>query len=280
MPVAHQICRVEGLLHCAETLTQGQKPASKSGLGLVMTATLIPPPSAVARSDPKERMQDYLSALEFYLSLPGGLVDRILFIDNSNADLASLVGLARTKPHGKLVEFISFAGNDHPVQRGKAYGEFKLLDYGLANTTLFGPDDLVWKITGRLRFLNLGEMIKRCKQIQFDILCDLHNIPLVGSGKWRNPENMDLRVFAFRMSAYDQVFRGQWQVHPTGLDARYLYHLMRKSHAKLKVRHRFPIQAQLQGISGRHMRDYSSPSQKSKDLVRSLLRRVMPWAWL
>lgn len=254
--------------------------SAEKGAGLLMTATLVPPIAAVARADPQDRLNDYLDALRYYLSLPNAVIDRVLFVDNSDGDLTPLAQLAQYLPHHKDVELISFPGNDHPYQRGKAYGEFKLMDYGLANTTLFGPDDIVWKTTGRLKFLNLPQMTSRCRKLPFDVLCDLHNVPWVGSGKWRNHHNMDLRVFAFRMRAYDALLRDIWRSHEEGLDAEFMYHRMREPHPDLRVLPRFPLQAQLQGISGRHQRDYRSKSQRAKDAVRGAARQITPWLWL
>lgn len=259
------------------------KPGSAlpaKGAGLIMSATLVPPTEAVARADPADRLTDYCDALRYYLSLPNAVIDRILFVDNSNSDISPLAELVQSLPHDKDVELISFAGNDHPYQRGKAYGEFKLMDYGLANTTLFGPDDIIWKTTGRLKFLNLPEMTRRCEKLSFDVLCDLHNVPWVGSGHWRRYQNMDLRVFAFRRRAYDVILRDLWRSHETGLDAEFMYHRMRQKHQDLRVIPRFPLQAQLQGISGRHQRDYQSSSQRVKDALRSAVRRITPWLWL
>ena len=270
--MAHTTHRVRGSLRNAAD--------PNVGAGLIMSATLAPPLAAVARADPNDRLNDYLDALRFYLTLPNTTIDRILFVDNTHGDLAPLVKLAQEFPHDKEVEFIGFEGNDHPFQRGKAYGEFKLMDYGLANTTLFGPDDVVWKTTGRLKFLNLPEMARRSKNLPFDVLCDLHNVPWVGSGNWRTRHNMDLRVFAFRKKAYDTVFRDQWRAHESGFDAAFMYHLVLKKHPDIRVVPRFPVQAQLQGISGRHQRDYKSRSQSLKDAVRSTARRVAPWLWL
>lgn len=245
-----------------------------------MSATLAPPLAAVARADPADRLSDYLDALGFYLALPNATIDRILFIDNTHGDLAPLIKLAMETHHGKIVEFIGFSGNDHPYQFGKAYGEFKLMDFGLANSTLFAPDDIVWKTTGRLKFLNLPEMVETCKTLSFDVLCDLHNVPWVGSGSWHNRRIMDLRVFAFRAAAYDTVFRSRWLAAESDFDAEYMYLLVRQYQGSIRVIPRFPIQAQLRGISGRHQRDYGSKSQTLKDKVRSAARQIAPWLWL
>lgn len=272
MTMTHSVYRIQGI--------NRDSSSAGRGAGLIMSATLAPPAAAVARSDPADRLNDYRDALRYYLSLPRDVIDRILFVDNSNGDMSALMGLVREVPHDKDVELISFAGNDHPYQRGKAYGEFKLMDFGLANTTLFGPEDIVWKTTGRLKFLNLPEMTEQCEKLNFDVLCDLHNVPWVGSGKWRNHHNMDLRVFAFRMRAYDAVFRDLWRSHEEGLDAEFMYHHLRRPHANLRIEPRFPVQAKLQGISGRHQRDYQSASQRTKDAIRGVVRRITPWLWL
>jgi hypothetical protein len=250
------------------------------GSGLIMSATLNPPVAAVARANPADRLGDYLDALKHYLSLPSSVINRILFVDNSNSDLSTIAELICHFPHDKDVELISFEGNDHPHQRGKAYGEFRLMDFGLENSTLFELDDIVWKTTGRLKFLNLPEMVEKCNKLDFDIFCDLHNVPWVGSGKWSGHESMDLRVFAFRMRAYNAVFRALWCAHEEGFDAELLYHHMLKTHQGTRICPRFPIQAQLQGISGRHLRDYRSNSQRLKDAVRASVRQVAPWLWL
>ena len=270
--MAPQVFKIQG--------TQGDVCASQQGHGLIMTATLAPPAAAVARYDPTERMNDYLNALRHYLGLPNTIINRILFVDNSNSNLRPLVEMTQKLGHAKTVEFISFSGNDHPHQFGKAYGEFKLMDYGLAHSTLFGASDLVWKTTGRLKILNFGAIHKASTQRPFDVLCDLHNVPWVGAGKWREPHHMDLRVFAFRRAAYDLVFRDLWRAQEAGLDAEFMYHRMRQAHPGLHVLPRFPVQLQLQGISGRHQRDYASNSQRTKDMIRSVARQVTPWLWL
>lgn len=268
----HQTWRIQGC--------QWNALATHDGDGLLMSATLTPPTAAVARADPTDRLLDYLDALRYYLSLPNSVIDRIVFIDNSNSNLEPLAKLVRGLEHGKDVELISFQGNDHPHQLGKAYGEFKLMDYGLTNTTLFAPQDRIWKTTGRLKILNLAEIKQESGKRPFDVLCDLHNVPWVGSGKWRHHHNMDLRVFAFSRAAYDMLFRDLWRTHPVGLDAEFMYHRMQHDYPGLHITHRFPVQARLEGISGRHQRDYLSTAQRTKDTVRAVSRKVTPWLWL
>ena len=251
----------------------------RSASGLLMTATLTPPASAVARSNPTERLRDYLGALEFNLSLPSRIVDRILFADNSGSDLAPLVALARATPHDKVVQLLSFEGNDHSPSLGKAYGEFKLMDHALATTRLFTDEDRIWKVTGRLRLVNLAEISDAVPK-PYDLLCDLHNLPFVGSGRLLGNRYVDLRAFAFRRRAYDVLFRSTWSAHAGEFDAGWLFDRIVHVPPTLRVIPRFPRQPWLEGISGRHGRSYSSGSQYVKDRVRGIIRRLAPSVWL
>jgi len=269
--MSHRQSLIDGALRA------GDAPGGSAGL--VLTATLTPPPAAVSRSDPKARLEDYLAALRHYLALRRNVVDRILFVDNSASDLAPLEAMVREVPHDKRVELMTFAGNDHSPSLGKAYGEFRLIDHGLAHTTLFAADDIVWKSTGRLQIANLPEIASRVTR-PFDLLCDLHNVPFVGSGHWRDNRYMDLRAFAFRRRAYDDLFRGAWRDHPEDFDGTYLFDRVIDARRTHRVIPRFPIQIVLRGISGRHQREYSSGSQYAKDKVRGTIRRVAPWLWL
>jgi hypothetical protein len=149
-------------------------------------------------------------------------------------------------------------------------------------TLLFGvPLSMaIWKTTGRLKILNFEDLTQHCKNLTFDVLCDLHNLPWVGSGNWHQRHHMDLRVFAFRQSAYNSVFGGLWRTQTTVLDAEFFYHRVRKSYNDVQVIPRFPVQLQLQGISGRHQRDYATRTQRAKDAVRRVSRKLAPWLWL
>lgn len=105
---------------------------------LILTATITPPDNVpnLKRSDPLIRRKDYLEALRHYLTLPNEVVDRIVFIENSQSDLSDLKELAERLGNNKHVEFISFNGLDYPPHYGRAYGEFKMLDFGVQNSVI------------------------------------------------------------------------------------------------------------------------------------------------
>jgi hypothetical protein len=272
------------LIHKQFLIQGSQYKAQRPGsMGLLMTATLNPPKEAVARSDARLRLDDYRSALQFYLTLSSDVIDKILFVDNSAGDLHPLMDIAQQLVHDKRVEFISFDGNNHDPKLGKAYGEFKLIDFGLTHTQLFESNDVIWKTTGRLKVLNLDLLAESAraliKQQSLDLLCDLHNIPLIGSGQWNN-KYVDLRLFAFRYDSWNALFLACWRDLDVAFDATFLFHHILEKQASLHVIPRFPVQPLLSGVSGRHMRDYGAPLQRFKDNVRNVQRHFLPWLWL
>jgi hypothetical protein len=121
---------------------------------LLLTATITPPPGApsLVRVDPAQRRADHSQALGLYLDLVGKGVDRVLFVENSAADLTEFVEQAAGAGVGEAVEFVSCEGLDHPPKYGRAYGEFRLLKHAVdhAATLHDWQAGLVWKVTGRL----------------------------------------------------------------------------------------------------------------------------------
>lgn len=244
-----------------------------------MTATLRPPVGAVSRADPRERLNDYADALRFYLSLPEAAIDRIIFVDNSGTDLSTFVRLAREAPHSKTVELQSFNGNQFPMDLGKAYGEFRLLDFGLTHSSVIELDDVVWKTTGRLQVTNLPALRQKAG-VDWDVLCDLHNVPFVGSSSLDGRCHMDLRFLAFRPRAFHAIFRVKDWTPDEHFDATRAYRDVLSARDRFRVCPRFPVQPEIAGVSGRHLRRYESGSQRVKDRVRGALRTVAPWLWL
>jgi hypothetical protein len=246
---------------------------------IFLTATIAPPQAAVTRNDPHVRLQDYLASLEFYLSLPTGIVDRILFVDNSGSDITPIEEFVRKRVADKVVELISFEGNDHSVSYGKAYGEFKLLDFGLEHTSLLSEYDHFWKVTGRLRVMNLADMIAAVTT-HYDVLCDLHNFPFVGTGKAFKNRWMDLRVFSCTKNAYKNLFAGRYIEFGSRMNQDVLYDVVMQARSDMKILPRFDEQPVISGVSGRHDRDYHSGLQRMKTVVRSSVRRCIPFIWV
>jgi hypothetical protein len=245
-----------------------------------MTATITPPPDAVklARRDPGQRMEDYRKALEFYLALPGELISRIVFVENSATDLGPLQEIAAGFAQPR-VEFISFHGLDFPPNYGRAYGEFKILDHAFSQSdsclARLDGGQRIWKATGRLRLTNIAAMIKRAPA-KCDMYCDLRN---------RNGHWMDMRFYSFTVRGYQTILKGiAEQIREDqygGLAAETLiYPLIHRHVASGAVAPRFNTQPRIAGVSGFENRDYSEGLKNNvKTYSRMVLRKVAPGVW-
>jgi hypothetical protein len=171
---------------------------------LVMTATIKPPVGVIAshRNDPAQRMKDYAEALAYFLSDQCQLIDRIVFIDNSAADLGPLERLVEESGSAKQIELLSFYGLDYPPDYTKGYGEFKLLDHGFENARLLrqmDDQDKWWKVTGRYRATNIDQLVRTAPR-DYDLYADF---------RWRK-RRVDVRLMSFSRGGYERLILGRY----------------------------------------------------------------------
>ena len=168
-------------------------------VALIMTATVTPPANApgLMRVDPKLRMGDYVSALDFYIGELGKSIDYIIFVDNSDADLSPLQKLAETRGVSSTVNLIAYPGLDYPPEYGRCYGEMRLLNYAMANSVVraLPIGTVFWKVTGRYKVRNLGALVcARPSDAAF--YCDMR----IGSSPW-----MDMRVMSWTRDGFEGI---------------------------------------------------------------------------
>jgi hypothetical protein len=164
---------------------------------LLMTATVTPHNAPnLARTDPAARLKDYDDALGFYL----GLIDRplhgIVFVENSDSDVTTLRQLVASRGLTERVEFLCNYGVHLYSEKGRAHGEFKLLDYAMTTSIMVleaGVNHVVWKITGRYMVKNLASIIASAPRA-FDAYVDMKDHPR----RW-----MDMRLMAWTSTGYD-----------------------------------------------------------------------------
>jgi hypothetical protein len=240
---------------------------------LLLTATITPPAGVpgLKRTDPKERLDDYCKALDFYCRLPQTPIERIVFIENSATDLAPLRQIADRAGAQSRIEFLGFDGLDHSPKHGRGYGEFKLLDYAMEHspTLLACPEEQrLWKVTGRYRVLNLLDLINTAPS-NYDLYCDMRDRPM----PW-----VDLRVFSVTVTGYRTLLRGLYtqlredKIHMS--PERYLRPLigeLAKAHAIIT---RFRREPRIDGIRGLDSQNYSTGMNRLKYWVRAIGRRL------
>lgn len=262
------------------------RPASGARNGrvdiLLMTATITPDNSPeLARTDPALRLEDYAQALDFYIGQLGtadrpGAIDGIVFAENSDSDVSSLVALAQARGAGDRVEFIANYGRHSAPGRDRSVGESQLLDHAMTASRLIaaaGERAVVWKITGRYQVRNLARMV-RTAPARFDLYCDVRNRPIA----W-----LDLRFMAWTPAGYDRLLRGI--AERLGTDPKepamhgYVTGLATTG-GDAGVVPRYRTEPLVDGVRGWDNRHYAKGAARLKFWLRAAARQLVPTLWI
>lgn len=252
---------------------------------LVMTATVVPAPNAnVKRSSPRVRLEDYKRALRFWLSYPHPAAERILFLENSGADLGELRTIAEQEnPWSREVEFLSLPAPEIPPGGNYGYSEMQSLDEGLALSRLRRGTTHMIKVTGRLTFPALGRALDRIvKAAQdssspFELMIDCRRL-----GFPRRGCDARVQLFVCSHAFYDRVLRNaNREMNSAGV--RLLEHLVFRKVIPFKGQPgyylRFPCNIDPVGYFGCKDRRYDSPRTAVARRLRAILRVVAPGYW-
>ncbi len=246
---------------------------------VLMTATIAPSPMMGQTSlrDPGSRAREYREALAFYLALPASIVSHVVLAENSGTDLGDFAALAEAMGARDRLELLSIVSTADPA-RGKGFAESALIEAALARTRVIGADQPFWKVTGRLRVLNLAAMIATAPP-GFALYCDLRAVPLIGNMLGGN-QWMETRLFAATPNGYDRLFGGQGGCNYVIENGFYDLVTAAIAAGEPGVVPRFAIQPLLDGVSGASGKNYRSPTYRAKEQVRSIGRRIVPGLWL
>jgi hypothetical protein len=239
-----------------------------------MTATITPHNARnLARTDPVVRLKDYDDALGFYL----GLIDRplhgIVFVENSDSDVTTLRQLVASRGLTERVEFLCNYGVHLYAEKGRAHGEFKLLDYAMTSSIMVmeaGLNHVVWKITGRYMVKNLASIITSAPR-GFDAYVDMKDHPR----RW-----MDMRLMAWTSHGYDRIFRGVADDLDSETHEMHMRDYLPKRAQGARLVPRFSKEPFIDGVRGWDNGNYSKGRQLLKCYVRSAGRVLAPWYWI
>jgi hypothetical protein len=249
---------------------------------LVMTATIAPPHNAqVKRSSPQVRLEDYKRALRFWLRYPHASAERILFLENSGADLSDLREIAEAEnPLNREVEFLSLPIRVIPPGTNYGYSEMQMLDEGLSVSKLRQATTHMIKVTGRLTFPALGKAldhIANAESARLELMIDCRRL-----GLFRRGYDARVQLFVCSHSFYDRVLRGSNR-EMNSTDVRLLEHLIYRKVIPFSGRPgcylRFPCNIDPMGHFGFKDRRYDSPRNAIARSTRSLLRVIAPDYW-
>jgi hypothetical protein len=254
--------------------------AVKKPVVLLMTATITPPLNCpnLKRTNPSVRLNDYCNAFIFYLMQPIDLINRIIFVENSDTDLTPLRNLAVEISHEKSVEFISFPeGNCFPVEYGKGYGEILMINYALSHSKIICKNDIIWKATGRLILNNIASLI-RSSANNFDVYCDLHN----SFKMFKLEAFFDPRFFAFSFDSYEKYFGSYVELLKFQHIENYFYNTIQAElhNGNAKIIPRFKRQPLIKGFAGSLDKDYLTFGKQLQRSTQQLFRTLFPWFWV
>lgn len=133
-------------------------------VNILLTATVNPNGMAFTElQDPLIRKQQYVEAAEYYLSHTSA---NIIVCENSgNNFYDEIESIEKTS----RLEFICINTNDEGRLRGKSYTEAQILKYALENSKFLQSQPFFIKITGRVKILNIKEIIDSLKYPSKDV---------------------------------------------------------------------------------------------------------------
>lgn len=252
--------------------------ASPCGNTVLLTATITPPRGAthLARADPALRLEDYRRAFDFYCgALATGLIDQLVFAENSESDTRSLREVAKKHGVTAKTEFISHPGLDYPPEYGRGYGEFLLVNRTMASSLLIRrlpSDAAIWKITGRYILRNIAEMIAS-RPIGTDFYCHCRNLPT----RW-----IDLFVLCWNKKSHaellDSIYRHLREDRLHGPCEPAFRERIEGDGFSSRIVKRFRTIPRLEGHRGVDGQAYESMNMKLG--MRQLANVVVPWLWI
>ena len=253
-----------------------------------MTASVNPRGMAgLSVNDLKEREQQYLGTLQFYLQ--GDAICEIVFIENSGHDLSAFRELSAGYPQ-KRVEFISCNLNGYPRQLGKSYGELLTLDYACDHSALVKEAGGYFKVTGRFPILNIGKLLTEARRRQpWEFFCDNkdHRIYDWLHNGWTG-HACDTRFFGVTLKFYRKHFFGrasELNDSKNCLIEFMFFETAKKAVKEHKVIRRFRTEPEYAGKAGHvqtallQVNNYSGFVAKTKRRIRQLGRWIVPWFW-
>jgi hypothetical protein len=236
--------------------------------------------------DPKTRERDYISSLNYYIQ-NHPKVRKIVFVENSGWPLDLIKQACADNPHGKEVEFISLNINDFPREYGKGFGEISLIDMGIKQSRLAKSSSHIGKITGRIRLLNLTNILTRIELNKYKCIFDVKDQgwflkKYVLREKFASPY-ADTRFLIFEKSFYLQYFQPRLLNHDAGVFymEREIFNAIEIAKESESVLNRFPIEPNFSGIAGHFLgKNYDGLKEMVKYYVRSFFRKILPFIHL
>lgn len=252
---------------------------------VLLTATVNPQGMVGASFSSHERAEMYAEAIRFYLSQNMTIV----FAENSGCidTVQMLVG------NSSQVEWLDASEKEYVQERGKGYNETLLIHKAITSSKILRNTHCFFKITGRLKLLNIKQMLKECaskSELQFMADCKDHNLY-----KWLhlpiNGHAGECRYWFATTTFFEEKMLPKLDLlndygsHPyLAEDA--MLSVCRENRGKEHCFDRFRTQARISGRGGHSLgkgiaffysTDNDSFALRSKCFIRQLLRYILPF---
>lgn len=232
---------------------------------------------SVKRNQIKERLGDYLWAIEKWNNHHFNTEVRILFIDNSSYPLQKIIEHMSPKLNSTV---ISIKATQAPAGMHYGYSELELIQNALSIKEYWDDEDCVIKITGRLYYPKLNKLIVGISG-NSQWISDIR-----GKGWFRGSIGyIPSSVFAFKVKFFKKYFgNGIEEMNKMGIShlELFLYNkiLTIYKEKREKITLKLPFGLLPKGIGAHWNKPYNSYMELIKGYLRSLLRVFFPKFWI
>jgi hypothetical protein len=236
---------------------------------------------SVHRTDVNTRLEDYKTALKFWLQNTDIMLDGIVFVENSMHDLSALKQLVDENNDRQItVEFLQNKATEVPQGVHYGYSELEMIDYAFANSSLIKASDYIIKATGRLYFPAIAKLLKRLPT-QYDIAIDSRDYDFLKYSK----HYLVTTIFVVKKEFYSKHLIGikSKMVHGEISLMEDLYFSILKPMyraGKKGLILRLPFSMNPVGIGAHWNVNYQSKRKLFESAVRDLSRVLLPKLWV
>jgi hypothetical protein len=257
---------------------------------IVLTAAITPSKNVqIALNDPQQRQQDYMRAFRFWLKNEDRRLTRLLFLENSGADLDIFRQIvAQENSLGKEVEILSVPSREVPPGMHYGWAELKMLDDGLRDSRLIGSCSHLIKATGRLTFPTISNLLDKAPR-HFDALVECR----IATQNYRRGLNF-VQALVKREGAYVStqlllLEKDFYQEHlanladamkpftDTAMMESVLYERLMSLPSTCSIIYRFPVNCDPSGVGASLGHAYDNRNRKIVGKIRGLLRGTDLW---
>ena len=233
---------------------------------IILTACITPNAGAALLADVDKRREQYIDTLNWYLK---NTPYDIVWADNSNETVEDKIELQ----YLKRVEFLTYQESSEGIQN-KGFKEWNILKYVYENSTTVPKSDLLVKITGRLKCLNLVHLASLIQNNAND------RKPLLYCTLNTKQTYVDTRIFFFDNSCFPYLLQIQHLMDDCYGTEEAFVSLVKKVHrigGKVEI---IPKPTQFLGVSGQFGNDYKDdlkPLKYSIILIKHYYKKIVLW---